>query len=129
MANAIITPPKVPIEIGHVTIDGTNYKVTQSGEFVRFFFDLFRRVGGFDALSNTELEKLASDAFNAGTADDPVAREALRGVDELRNELASTRAELQSLRTLLDAREAEFAALLLPSDLTARVQQIEDRLQ
>lgn len=53
-----ITPPKVPVPIGRVTIGGQSFDVMQHPEFVRFFFDLFKRVGGTDAMGNAELYAL-----------------------------------------------------------------------
>jgi len=54
-----LTPPKTPVSIGQVTIAGQTYDVKQSPEFVRFFFDLYRRVGGAEAVSNTDLALLS----------------------------------------------------------------------
>ena len=56
MAN--ITPPKNAVPVGRVTINGQTFDVQQHPEFVRFFFDLFQRVGGTSALSNTDLAAL-----------------------------------------------------------------------
>ena len=57
-----ITTPKNVVPVGQVTIGGTTYDVKQHPEFVRFFFDLFRRVGGSSALTNADLEALILDA-------------------------------------------------------------------
>lgn len=53
--STIITPPKAGIPIGVVTINGKRVNVEQSVEFVRFFFDLMRRVGGTSSDSNAEI--------------------------------------------------------------------------
>lgn len=53
-----ITPPKVPVPIGRVTIGGQSFDVMQHPEFVRFFFDLFKRVGGTEATSLGDLSDL-----------------------------------------------------------------------
>lgn len=60
-----ITPPKVPIPIGLVTIAGRQVPVQQHPEFVRFFFDLFARVGGTDGMGNAELTELIDAALSA----------------------------------------------------------------
>jgi hypothetical protein len=65
---ALITTPKANIPIGTVVVDGRTLEVMQSTEFVRFFFDLFRRVGGTDSMSNAELEVLV------GALDDAAGR-------------------------------------------------------
>lgn len=41
-----ITAPKAPIHIGSVSIGGQTHNVVPHPEYVRFFFDLLRRVGG-----------------------------------------------------------------------------------
>lgn len=56
--NTTITPPKAQIPIGTITINGVRYDVAQHPEFVRFFFDLLRRVGGSSATSNTDLASM-----------------------------------------------------------------------
>ena len=61
--------------------------VIQHPEFVRFFFDLFRRVGGTDALSNEELLEL----INA--LDDAAVR-----LDALGSITGDLRAALQALQ-------------------------------
>lgn len=50
-----MTAPKNQVPIGRVTIGGVTYDVPQHPEFVRFFFDLFARVGGTNAPSNADL--------------------------------------------------------------------------
>lgn len=61
------------------------------------------------------------------TQDDLAAREALRAVDELRNELAGLRSDNQALRGLLDEQANELAALR-QNNLRNRIEQLEDRL-
>lgn len=51
-----ITTPKNNVPVGRVSIGGQTYDVAQHPEFVRFFFDLFRRVGGTGGSSNTDLQ-------------------------------------------------------------------------
>lgn len=125
-----LTLPKANIPIGTVTIDGVPYDVQQHPEFVRFFYDSQRRAGGTVALTNVEISNgvasLDSDAQMARS--DPVSQEAMRAVDELRNEFSSLRSNFDGLRSLLDEREIEFAGLRAVSDLRPRVEQLEDRL-
>lgn len=125
-----ITTPKMNVPIGRVMVGGQSYDVDQHPEFVRFFFDLFRRAGGTTAQTNVEisgsLSALDSDAQMARS--DPIAQEAMRAVDELRNEFSSLRSDCDSLRGQIADRDAELAAMRAALDLRSRVEQLEDRL-
>lgn len=55
------------------------------------------------------------------------AVEAKRGVDELRNELASTRGDLDRMRAMIEDLTAQIAAST-QTDLRNRIELIEDRL-
>lgn len=124
-----ITSPKANIPVGTVVVDGVSYDVPQHPEFVRFFFDIFRRVGSTEALTNIDLqtliEHLDSEALMPKT--DPVAQQAMQAIDELRNEVSSVRSDCDNLRSRLDEREAELAGLLAAPDLHGRLEQLEDR--
>ena len=125
-----LTIPKANVPIGRVTIGGIDYDVAQHPEFVRLFFDFARRVGGTTAPTNNELsghvETLDSDAQMSRS--DPSAQEALRAVDELRNEIASLRSDCDGLRSQIADRDSELAGLRSLSDLRSTVEQILDRL-
>lgn len=56
MPSITITPPKASIPVGSVTINGIKYDVPQHPEFVRFFYDFFRRIGGTDGSSSEQLQ-------------------------------------------------------------------------
>ena len=125
-----LTIPKENVPIGRVTVGGVDIDVVQSPEFVRFFFDLARRVGGTKAPTNNDLSghvaTLDSEALMARS--DPDAQDALRAVDELRNEVASLRSDCDGLRSQIADRDAELAGLRSLSDLRSTVEQILDRL-
>jgi hypothetical protein len=53
-----LTPPMALIPIGIATFNGQQIEVRQHPEFVRFFFDLFNRVGGNNSKSLQELSDL-----------------------------------------------------------------------
>ncbi len=53
-----LTPPNQRVPIGVATINGQAVDVYQHPEFVRFFFDLFNRVGGTESASTTDLSNL-----------------------------------------------------------------------
>jgi TolA-binding protein len=126
-----LTPPMARVPVGLATINGQQIEVRQHPEFVRFFFDLFDRVGSTEALSNSELEALAQALTDAGAipASSPEAQEAARGVEELRQALASLRGDIDSLRGELQALRDDMPSLPSFQPLESRVQQIEDRLQ
>lgn len=125
-----ITTPKSNVPVGRVTINGQTFDVDQHPEFVRFFYDLFRRAGGSAALTNIELaDGTASlDSEAQMPRSDLSAVEALRAVDELRNEFASIRSACDELRSQLSDVEAQFAGIRADSDLRPRLEQLEDRL-
>ena len=59
---------------------------------------------------------------------DPLIHELANAVDELRNELAASRADTQALRGLIEELTAASAAPVQNDQLRNRVQSIEDRL-
>lgn len=122
-----VTVPKNMVPVGFVQVGNQRYEVQQHPEFVRFFFDLFQRVGGTAAASNSDLEQMAEEQVGAGQVSSPEAQEAVRGVDELRNQLASLRSDVDMLRGLIE-QAGEALALRAVDDLRARVEQIEGRL-
>lgn len=119
-----ITPPKAQIPVGLVVVNEREYEVRQHPEFVRFFFDLFRRVGGTNGSSSDELLDLAF--FDPPK--DPQAMEATRGVEELRIQLDGLRSDYDNLRRLVGEQEAELQTLRGTDQLRNRVEQLEDRL-
>lgn len=126
-----LTPPTSRIPIGIASVNGQQVEVQQHPEFVRFFFDLFARVGSVSALNNTELEAMAQALIDAGPvpASSTEAQEALRGVEELRQEVASLRGSNDQLRAELASLRDDMPSMPSVQPLESRVQQIEDRLQ
>lgn len=125
-----LTTPKNNVPVGRVTIQGQTFDVEQHPEFVRFFFDLFRRTGGNTAPTNNDLSTHIAtlDSEAQMPRSDTVSQEAMRAVDELRNEISSMRSDCDSLRGQLADVEAQFAGLRSVADLRSRVEQLEDRL-
>lgn len=126
-----VTPPNASIPVGLIEMGGKRIEVKQHPEFVRFFFDLFARIGGVSALTNTELEALAQALIDAGAvpASSPEAQEALRGVEDLRQQLSSLRGDNDRLRSELDELRSLIEPVPSLQPLEFRVSQIEDRLQ
>lgn len=125
-----VTPPNATIPVGVIELGGRRIEVKQHPEFVRFFFDLFSRIGGTSALTNVELEALAQALTDAGAvpSSSTEAQEAQRGVEELRQELASLRGHCDRLRAELDELRAAIEPAPSLRPLEIRVSQIEDRL-
>jgi hypothetical protein len=119
-----ITPPKAQIPVGLVVISDREYEVRQHPEFVRFFFDLFRRVGGTNGTSSDELLDLAF--FDPPR--DPQVADAVRGLEEMRIQLDGLRSDYDNLRRLVGEQEAELQTLRGADQLRNRVEQLEDRL-
>ena len=126
-----LTPPTARIPVGLVQINGRQLEVQQHPEFVRFFFDLFARVGSTAALSNTELEEMAQALIDAGPQVNSSieAQEALRAVDELRNEMDGLRSSNQRLVGLVEQLTAQIEQGPSLRPFEQRITQIEDRLQ
>ena len=53
--STVITAPKTPVHLGSISIGTQTYNVIPHPEYMRFFFDLMRRVGGVNGVSNGEL--------------------------------------------------------------------------
>lgn len=89
MTTVTITPPISRIPIGvFEDSQGRSIDVRQHPEFVRFFFDLFGRVGGTSAMDNTQLQTLILSLDDATARLDQAA--AIAG--QLRDAIASVQA-------------------------------------
>src|SRR5690348_7824474 len=121
---ATIAFPQARIPLGWAVIQGVRVPVEIDMEWMLALQALLTRSGGTSG--STSFETYLPIFFDPPHTDN-LAAEASRAIDELRNELASTRAELQSLRTQIDENTAELQRM--PNyDLRNRVEQIEDRL-
>jgi hypothetical protein len=120
-----VTQPRGGIPIASVTVSGQRYDCLTNAEFVRFFETLLRRIGGTVGMDFAELLQLALEPVSR----DPSAQEALRAVDELRNELESVRATSAGLMARLDELLSQIEAPPNIQPLANRITQIEDRLQ
>lgn len=119
------TLPQARIPLGYAVIAGVRTPVEIDIEWMRAFTDLVKATSSDGGASLAELLPL----FFATPPSDPVSQEAIRAVDELRNELASAKGDMRALRGQIDEQAAEIAALRPDASLRARVEQIEDRLQ
>jgi len=123
-----VTQPIDRIPIGQ--FDGPNgvVNVRVHPEYLLFFESLRIRAGGTVGPGTKDVQTEALQLFES-VQSDPLAREAMQAVDELRNELATAKGLIQDMRALIEEQTA-FLAELRPNDqLRQRIEQIEDRLQ
>jgi hypothetical protein len=119
-----VSLPQARIPLGWALIAGRKTPVEIDYEWLRALTDLVERAGGVTG----EQGLGAFVPLLEQPARDPAAADALRAVDELRNELASTRQVCDELRGLLHDLTAAQDAARGADDLRARITQIEDRL-
>lgn len=117
--------PQARIPLGWVLLRGERVPVEIDIEWMRALIDLQTASGG-GSTGAASLTEILPILFGQPQSS-PEAQEALRAVDELRHELASTRTELQSLRGLIDDQAAELAGLRGLADLRSRIETLEDR--
>jgi hypothetical protein len=142
-----ITLPQARIALGWVVVQGQRIPVQIDMEWMLAFARLVERTGGTSGDAN--FGEYINQFFDPPLVD-PGVREALRGidelrtdqnrsqdpqihelgnaVDELRNELAATRADAQALRGLFDELTSSGAAQQQTDQLRNRIESIEGRL-
>lgn len=141
-----ITLPQARIALGWVVVQDRRLPVEIDMEWMLAFARLVERTGGISGDSN--FSEYINQFFDTPAAD-PSAREALRGidelrneqrsqdpqihelvnvVDELRNELATSRADTQALRGLIEELTGRIEAAPQDDQLRNRIETIEGRL-
>lgn len=120
-----IALPQARIALGWVVVQGKRLPVEIDMEWMLAFARLVDRTGGTSG--DTNFSEYINQFFDAPPVD-AGTREALRAVDELRNELASSRADVQVLRGLIDELLARAEAPQQTEQLRNRIELIEDRL-
>jgi len=122
--------PQARIPLGYAMVGGQRVPVEIDIEWMRALTVLVQRTGGTSG--NTSAGSALDDLLPllmTPQASDPVAQEAIRAIDELRNELSSAKTEVQSLRGQIEDALAHLAEVRPSVDLMGRITQIEDRLQ
>lgn len=119
------TLPQARIPLGYAVIAGQRTPVEIDIEWMRAFTDLVKSTSSDGGASLAELLPL----FFSVPPSDPVSQEAIRAVDELRNELSSARSDTQALRAQIEDQASLIAEMRRDPDLRNRVEQIEGRLQ
>lgn len=129
--STVVTLPQARIPLGWVTLAGADgvarrMPVEIDIEWMRSFLALVDRTGG--TTGEAGFEDLLAMYFDI-PPHDQLAQEAVKAVDELRNELASARSDMHRMLTIIEDQAAELASLRGVYDLRNRVETIEDRLQ
>jgi hypothetical protein len=120
-----IALPQARIALGWVVVQGKRLPVEIDMEWMLAFARLVDRTGGTSG--DTNFSEYINQFFDAPSVD-AGTREALRAVDELRNELTSSRADVQALRGLIEELAARIAEPQQTEQLRNRIESIEDRL-
>lgn len=123
-----ITLPHARIPLGWVTMDGQSRRIPVEIdiEWMRALLGLVERSGG---VTGGESFAAYLPALFDPKPSDPAAEQALRAVDELRNELACAKSDAERLARVVDELQTSLAEIRPDHQLRARVEQIEDRLQ
>lgn len=142
-----ITLPQARIALGWAVFQEQRIPVEIDMEWMLAFARLVERTGGVSG--DTSFEEYINQFFDAPPADaggraalrgvdelrndqprgpDPLIHELVNAVDELRNELAASRADQQALRGLLEEQAGRIEQVQQYDQLRNRIEQIEGRL-
>ena len=144
--SAEFTLPQARIPVGWATVKGERIPVQIDMEWMLALSRLFGRSGGVSG--DTSFFQYITQFFDQPLVDS-ASQEAIRAVDELRNELVSSRGDMQLLRALIDEQasalvqlrsiddvrgrldelESALAGVMPTVDFRGRIEQLEDRLQ
>jgi hypothetical protein len=113
-----LTIPKNNVPVGRITINGQTFDVPQHPEFVRFFYDLSKRVGGVTAPTNVDLEVLAEKLSAINPPSEVLAQAAERLAEDLHSQLASLRGSLNDANDKCAELTARFEDIPRTPDLS-----------
>lgn len=107
-----ITPPKQFVAIGSALVGGSSVEVLPSPEFVRFLFDVVRRIGGagssmsvdglVEAITRAELDIDALQLDVEAEQIKPIPEQPMQAVESVDGRVASLEAEIAVLRSQID---------------------------
>lgn len=106
---SVVTLPQARSPLGYVTVAGQRIPVEIDREWMRAFTDIVTRSGGTSGTGTDSILESINDLFSTTRPSDAAAQDAARAVDELRNDLASARGELQAARNRLEQLEDRLA--------------------
>lgn len=120
----VVAFPQARIPIGWAMVQGERVPVEIDQEWMRSFMALLDRTGGVSG--DTSFDQYIPMFFETPHTD-ATAHEAMGMIDELRNELAFAKSDLNAMRLMLDDALAQLQSQPF-TDLRGRIEQIEDRL-
>lgn len=95
--------PQARIPLGFVSVNGQRVPVEISMEWMRALSNITQGAGASSV--DPVVDELVAAALGQQVSQ---GQDASRAIDELRNELASTRTDTQTLRTLIDEQTARI---------------------
>ena len=120
--SSALTLPQARIPIGYATIQGQQVPILVNMDWMLAFAGLLSRSGGTSGATN--FDQYINQFFDAPLAS-AESQQATRAIDELRNEIESTRCDLNRLRSDFEQWQNETR---IPTDLRNRLETLEDRL-
>jgi hypothetical protein len=120
-----LTLPQARIPLGWAMVQGQRVAVEIDMEWMLVFLRLMERTGG--TTGDTNFIQYINQLFEAPLID-PGLQDAVRAIDELRNELSSARNETQTLRAMIEELSSSIAESHSTDLLRNRIESIEDRL-
>lgn len=123
---ASISLPQARIPIGWAMVDGARIPVEIDMEWMLTLTRLFERSGGTSG--GTSFNEYITQFFDAPGAD-PALQEAVRAVDDLRHELASSRSDVQTLRGLIEEQAETLAQTRTGDNWRSRVEELESLIE
>lgn len=120
-----VSIPQARIPIGYAMVQGVRVPVEVDMEWMLTFTRLLERTGGVSG--DTNFNNFINQFFDPPLIDTGL-QDALRTIDELRNELASTRNDMAQLRGLVDDLTNAVAAVPSTEPFRSRIETLEGRL-
>ncbi len=120
-----VSIPQARVALGWVMVNGVRTPVEIDMEWMLTFTRMLDRTGGVSG--DTNFSQYINQFFDAPLVDTRLP-EALRAVDELRQELSSTRSDVSQLRGMIDELTNAMAAMPSTEQFRSRIETIEGRL-
>jgi TolA-binding protein len=121
---ATVALPQARIPLGWAMVQGQRIPVEIDMEWMLVLARLLERTGGTSG--DTNFTQYINQFFDIPYTDN-AGQEAIRAVDELRNELAIAKGEVQTLRAQIEELTAQLAQGSAQVDVRSRIEQLEDR--
>ena len=103
--------PQARIPLGYAMVSGQRVPVEIDAQWMRALLGLVDRSGGTTGSGGTTSNVDEVMGLLMSLPQDLAAQEAMRAVDELRNELASARNDVQVFRAKVEELESQIASM------------------